>query len=117
MSGIGGSFSAELEVAQFPQQARWKVLKDVVKRVEEATGAAVTSKGVFVAQGKQLPLGERHLFLLIEATSALAVKKAKAELLRSLEEETLRIAGSRGGGGGGGGLGAGGGGESSKYVV
>jgi ATP-dependent RNA helicase DDX46/PRP5 len=46
---------------------------------------------VFVPPGRQPPAGQRRIHLLIEATSDTALKKAKTELRRLLEEETLRI--------------------------
>jgi superfamily II DNA/RNA helicase len=37
------------------------------------------------------PPGERRLFLLIEGPTEVAVKRARAELRRTLEEETIRV--------------------------
>jgi ATP-dependent RNA helicase DDX46/PRP5 len=70
------------------------VLKEIVKRVEEATGAAVTCRGMFVPPGRAPPAGERRLHLLIEGTNDMAVKRARMELRRSLEEETVRLGGA-----------------------
>ena len=92
--GIVGSSAVaaeELDINEYPLQARAKVLKEVLKRVEEATGAAVTCRGMFVPPGRAPPVGERRLHLLIEATNEMAVKRARQELRRSLDEETVRL--------------------------
>lgn len=86
-----GKVSDELEVNDYPQQARWKLMKEGVRRIEEWTGAALTSKGVFVQAGRAPPAGERKLYLLIEGPSEMVVRKAKTEARRILEEETLRV--------------------------
>ena len=38
----------EVDINEYPQQARFKVLKESVKRVEEWAGVSVTSRGVYV---------------------------------------------------------------------
>ena len=55
--------------------------------------AAVTiiSRGSYVPPGKKPELGERKLYLLIEGSTDMAVKFAKMELQRQLEEETLKL--------------------------
>lgn len=83
--------SDELDINEYPQQARFKTLKESVKRVEEWTGAKILSRGVYVQPGRVPPPGERRLHLFIEASNEVIVKQAKAELLRVLEEETLRL--------------------------
>ena len=93
-SGVAGSSAVaaeEFDINDYPQQARTKLLKEGVRRVEESTGAAVTCRGMFVPPGRAPPAGERRLHLLIEATSDFAVKRARAELRRVLEEETMRV--------------------------
>ena len=45
----------------------WQVThRETVRDVAELTGAAITTRGVFVAPGRQPPEGERKLFLLIQ---------------------------------------------------
>jgi ATP-dependent RNA helicase DDX46/PRP5 len=81
----------ELDINEYPQQARFITIKESVRRVEEWSGASVTSRGVYVPPGRMPAPGERRLHLIISGPSEVAVKKAKAELRRVLEEETLRV--------------------------
>ena len=90
----GGRASDELDINEYPQQARFKVLKESVKRVEEWACVSVVSRGVYVQPGRAPPPGERRLHLLIEGAGDALVKQAKAELIRVLEEETLRLGAS-----------------------
>jgi ATP-dependent RNA helicase DDX46/PRP5 len=97
-----GRFFAELEVNDFPQQARWKVThRETMLQIAELTGCAVIVKGVFVPPGKPVPEGERKIFLLIEGPNDAAVKKAKAELKKVIEEQTERAMRKESGAGGG----------------
>lgn len=46
-------FESELEINDFPQNARWKVThKGFQAEITELTGAAVTTKGLYIAKGK-----------------------------------------------------------------
>eukprot|EP00955_Chlamydomonas_euryale_P053852 355627-Chlamydomonas_euryale.AAC.8 len=82
-------FEAELEVNDFPQHARWKVMhRETINDIAELTGCALITKGVYVPPGKQPPPGERKIFLLIEGKTEQAVKRAKQELKRIIEEAT-----------------------------
>ena len=92
--GGGGRTSDELDINEYPQQARFKVLKESVKRVEDWAGVSITSRGVYVQPGRAPPLGERRLHLFIEGIGEAVVKQAKTELRRVLEEETLRLGSS-----------------------
>jgi ATP-dependent RNA helicase DDX46/PRP5 len=77
----------EIEINDYPQQARWKVThKDALSAITEWTGAAITTKGVYVPLGRNPPPGERKLHLLIEGPDQNAIKKAKVEIKRILEE-------------------------------
>jgi hypothetical protein len=45
-------FEAEMEINDFPQNARWKVThKGFQAEITELTGAAVTTKGIYVKSG------------------------------------------------------------------
>ena len=68
----------------------------------DRTGVAVVSRGHYVPPGKTPEPGDRALHLLIEGTDALSVRQAKLDIMRMLEEETLRIRSAMGSGGGGG---------------
>jgi ATP-dependent RNA helicase DDX46/PRP5 len=88
-------FSVEIEINDFPQQARWRVTsKENMNRVMEYSGAAVTVRGTYVPSGKQPPENERKLFLFIEGDTQNAVEHARAEIMRLLTEATVQAAGS-----------------------
>ena len=73
-------------------RARVRLLREGVKRIaEQYAGVAVSSRGTFVPPGRAPPPGERRLYLLIEGRSAPAVRGAKAEARRVLEEEAMRL--------------------------
>ncbi|WIA28105.1 hypothetical protein OEZ86_010685 [Tetradesmus obliquus] len=79
-------FEAEMEINDFPQNARWKVThKGFQAEITELTGAAVTTKGIYVKSGEP-PEGERKLFLLIEGPTEGQVRRAKQEIRRVIEE-------------------------------
>lgn len=50
---------------------------------------SVTIKGTHVPTGRKVPDSERKLYLLIEGSSSMDVSRAKAELVRILEEAAL----------------------------
>jgi ATP-dependent RNA helicase DDX46/PRP5 len=88
-------FSAEIEINDFPQQARWRVTsKENMNRVMEYSGAAVTVRGTYVPSGKQPPDNDRKLFLFIEGDTQNAVEHARAEIMRLLTEATVQAVGS-----------------------
>uniref|UniRef100_A0A6A7FPL7 Probable ATP-dependent RNA helicase DDX46 n=1 Tax=Hirondellea gigas TaxID=1518452 RepID=A0A6A7FPL7_9CRUS len=85
-------FEEELEINDFPQQARWRVTsKEALAQISEYSEAGITVRGTFCHVGKNPPEGERKLFLAIESTSELAVSKAKAEIIRLIREELVRL--------------------------
>lgn len=82
-------YEAELEINDFPQNARWKVThKETLGPISEWTGAAITTRGQYFPPGKIPGPGERKLYLFIEGPSEQSVKRAKAELKRVLEDIT-----------------------------
>jgi len=85
----GGSlrYSDELEINDYPQQAKRKVTQhDSLAPIMEFTGCGVTSKGHYFAPGAVVPPGERKLYLLIDGPSIDAVRSAKNELKRIMDE-------------------------------
>ncbi|XP_030382423.1 probable ATP-dependent RNA helicase DDX46 isoform X4 [Scaptodrosophila lebanonensis] len=85
-------YEEELEINDFPQQARWKVTsKEALAHISEYSEAGLTVRGTYVPQGKNPPEGERKLYLAIESCSELAVQKAKREITRLIKEELLRL--------------------------
>ncbi|KAK9168054.1 hypothetical protein Syun_000194 [Stephania yunnanensis] len=82
-------YEAELEINDFPQNARWKVThKETLGPISEWTGAAITTRGQYYPPGKIAGPGERKLYLFIEGPTESSVKKAKVEVKRVLEDIT-----------------------------
>lgn len=85
-------YEEELEINDFPQQARWKVTsKEALAQISEYSEAGLTVRGTYVPTGKSPPEGERKLYLAIESCSELAVQKAKREITRLIKEELLKL--------------------------
>lgn len=86
-------FEEELEINDFPQQARWRVTsKEAIAMISEYSEAGITVRGTFFPPGKEpKELGERKLYLAIEGTSELAVSKARAEIIRLIKEELVKL--------------------------
>lgn len=83
-------YEAELEINDFPQNARWKVThKETLGPISEWTGAAITTRGQYFPPGRVVAgPGERKLYLFIEGPTEQSVKRAKSELKRVLEDIT-----------------------------
>jgi hypothetical protein len=76
-------------------QARRKVThKNALFDISVQTGVAIKSRGAHIPAGKKLEVGQRRLHLLIEGSTELQVRQAKQEILRMLDEETLRLGAS-----------------------
>jgi ATP-dependent RNA helicase DDX46/PRP5 len=94
-SGVGASgerFHVEFEVNDYPEKARWNVLrKQGLSDVIEDLEVAITTKGVFVEAGKRVPDGERKLYLLIEGKSEEAVRRARTEIFTRLEQVAATV--------------------------
>nr|XP_022906743.1 probable ATP-dependent RNA helicase DDX46 [Onthophagus taurus] len=85
-------YEEELEINDFPQQARWRVTsKEALAQISEYSEAGITVRGTYVQTGKAPPEGERKLYLAIESTSDIAVSKAKSEITRLIKEELLKL--------------------------
>ncbi|CAO1426982.1 unnamed protein product [Diamesa serratosioi] len=90
--GLFKKYEEELEINDFPQQARWKVTsKEALAQISEYSEAGLTVRGTFVPTGKPVPEGERKLYLAIESCSELAVSKAKREITRLIKEELMKL--------------------------
>lgn len=90
--GIFQKFEEELEINDFPQQARWKVTsKEALAQISEYSEAGITVRGTYYAPGKKIDDGDRKLYLAIESTQELRVQKAKVEITRLLKEELLKL--------------------------
>jgi len=85
-------YEEELDINDFPQTARWKVTsREALATISEFAEAGITVRGSYFAQGKEPKEGERKLYLAIEATTEMAVNKAKAEIIRLIKEELIRL--------------------------
>ncbi|XP_022120983.1 probable ATP-dependent RNA helicase DDX46 [Pieris rapae] len=85
-------YETELEINDFPQQARWRVTsKEALALISEYSEAGITVRGTYVPTGKAPPEGERKLYLAIESSQELAVAKAKSEITRLIKEELLKL--------------------------
>ncbi|GAA0157447.1 RNA helicase [Lithospermum erythrorhizon] len=84
-------YEAELEINDFPQNARWKVThKETLGPISEWTGAAITTRGQYIPPGKILGQNERKLYLFIEGPTEQSVKQAKSQLKRVLEDISMQ---------------------------
>jgi len=90
--GIFQKFEEELEINDFPQQARWKVTsKEALAQISEYSEAGITVRGTYYPPGKKVDDGDRKLYLAIESTQELRVQKAKVEITRLLKEELMKL--------------------------
>lgn len=95
----GDHFMEEIEINDYPREARWKVTqKDTTSRLQDEFQIAVTLKGKYYDSKTQPPEGERKLYLHVEATSQRILQTGMQEIRRLLNEETLRV-GTKGIGG------------------
>lgn len=86
----GVRFAGELEINDYPENARWSVVrKGALADVEEFTGCVVTTRGYYYAPGRNPPAGERKLHFLIEGPSRSAVKMARRDIRQKLDEASL----------------------------
>ncbi len=80
-------YEDEVYINDYPQHARWRVTnKDAMREVSELTGTALTTRGTFIAPGRSVAPGERKLFIFIEGTTELSVRRARQEIERGLAE-------------------------------
>ena len=88
-----GQFSAEVEINDFPAEARFKVTrKEYLKEIQARSDCAITCRGNFVAPRQKAKDGEKKLYLVIESTTQSNVDRAKEEITRILKEELHREA-------------------------
>jgi ATP-dependent RNA helicase DDX46/PRP5 len=63
-------FVEELEINDYPQQARWKVTqKETTSRLQDEFQTAVTLKGQYIESGKTTAEGDRKLYLRLVSHS------------------------------------------------
>lgn len=69
------------------------LFQEALAQICEYSEAGITVRGTFVPPKKEPPEGERKLYLAIEATSEMAIQKAKKEVTRLIKEELIRLVG------------------------
>ncbi|KAE9206889.1 DEAD-box ATP-dependent RNA helicase 42 [Phytophthora fragariae] len=85
-------FVEELEINDYPQQARWRVTqKEASDSVGELTGVAVIARGSYIPAGRKPNPSERKLYLAIEGPTQSSVIEARRELQRILDETTMQV--------------------------
>ena len=86
------TYEEELEINDFPQQARWRITgKETLGQIAEyASDCFLSVRGSYIPTGKEIPEGDRKLYIAIEAKTELSLSKARAEVTRILKEELLR---------------------------
>ncbi|OLY80791.1 Pre-mRNA-processing ATP-dependent RNA helicase prp5 [Smittium mucronatum] len=63
-------YFAEIEINDFPQKARWKVTnRDTLAQITEATGAAITVRGIYIPVGKSSGGSVNHNNLLTASSA------------------------------------------------
>jgi len=77
----------EVEMNDYPQCVRWKILnKETLQHVTELSGASLSVKGIFCPPNRRHVSPERKLYLLIEGVHHHDVDVAKKEIHRILAE-------------------------------
>jgi ATP-dependent RNA helicase DDX46/PRP5 len=86
-------FEEELEINDFPQQARWRITsKETISHICEYAEVGITVRGTyFPPSSKEPPLGERKLFLAIESLNEKGLSLAKSEIARIIKEEISKL--------------------------
>ena len=88
----GNHFVEEIDINDYPREARWKVTqKETTSRLQDEFQAAVTLKGKYIAPNTEPEEGDRRLYLHVEATTDRILQTCVQEIRRLLNEETLRV--------------------------
>ena len=94
-----GRFEKEIEINDFPQEARFKMTrKEHIADISDMSNCAITCRGNFIAKGQKVKQGERKLFLFIEGSRqkdmARAEELIEVILREELHRQTTTFAGS-----------------------
>jgi ATP-dependent RNA helicase DDX46/PRP5 len=85
-------FEEELEINDFPQQARWRITsKETISHICEYAEVGITVRGAYFPPNKEPPLGERRLYLAIESMNEKGLSLAKSEISRIIKEEISKM--------------------------
>ncbi|CAF0885674.1 unnamed protein product, partial [Didymodactylos carnosus] len=85
-------FEEELEINDFPQNARWKVTsKETCAHVSEYADVGMTVRGQYYPNGKDPIPGDRKLYLALESLTERGLQLAKTEIARLIKEEMMKM--------------------------
>ena len=65
--------------------------QEALSQISEYSEAGITVRGTYFTPKQQPKEDERKLYLAIEATTELAIQKAKKEITRLIKEELVRL--------------------------
>ncbi|CDS42861.1 ATP dependent RNA helicase DDX46 [Echinococcus multilocularis] len=98
-------YEEELEINDFPQNVRWRITgRELLTHLNEYCDVGVSVRGVYIPQGKGISAAsaaaaaglvdssdERPLYLCLEATNERSIQLAKAEIMRIIKEELVKL--------------------------
>jgi hypothetical protein len=67
------------------------LLKETISHICEYAEVGITVRGIYVAPGREPPVGERKLFLAIESVNERGLALAKSEIIRLIKEEISKL--------------------------
>ena len=83
-----GAFEAEVEINDFPSEARFKMTRrEHIEELSAITECAITSRGTFYPLGKKAKTGDKKLYLFIEGKTQASIDTCKTMIERILREE------------------------------
>lgn len=86
-------YTDEIEINSFPQQIRFRITtREVLDDIGEFSEAYVTVRGLYVPESREPKIGEKRLYLSLEAKNERAIQRAKQEIKRVIKEEAQRMA-------------------------
>ncbi|CAF1090762.1 unnamed protein product [Adineta steineri] len=85
-------FEEELEINDFPQNARWKVTsKETLAHICDYADVGMSVRGQYYPNNKEVAAGDRKLFLQIESLTERGLQLAKTEVARLIKEEMMKM--------------------------
>ncbi|CAF4767538.1 unnamed protein product, partial [Rotaria sp. Silwood1] len=85
-------FEEELEINDFPQNARWKVTsKETLAHICDYADVGMSVRGQYYPNNKEVAPGDRKLYLQIESLTERGLQLAKAEVARLIKEEMMKM--------------------------
>ncbi|UJR21924.1 hypothetical protein I4U23_024993 [Adineta vaga] len=85
-------FEEELEINDFPQNARWKVTsKETLAHICDYADVGMSVRGQYYPNNKEVAAGDRKLYLQIESLTERGLQLAKTEVARLIKEEMMKM--------------------------